>query len=156
MRNARPHKNLAVRCGGALTWWEKVNEPDDARSRDAVREQLEALVRHLEEPVRVRHDAVAVDDEQGQAPSVPITRHARMRPSVYLTRAYKHCARGANGAPADDVLRVIGGAEDALEEVVGLDFQERVVRVDAVGTESLQHELALAPELVPVRREPDL
>ena len=61
-----------------------------------------------------------------------------------------------NGAPADDVLRVIGGAEDALEEVVSLDFQERVLRVDAVGAESLQHELALPPEPIAVGRQADL
>ena len=39
---------------------------------------------------------------------------------------------------------------------MGLDFQERVVCVDAVGTESLQHELALPPEPIAVGRQADL
>ena len=59
-------------------------------------------------------------------------------------------------APADVADGLVGGVEDVLEEAVGLDFQKRVVGCDAVRTESLKHELALAPELVPVRREPDL
>ena len=36
-----------------------------------VREELEALVRHFEQPVRVGHDAVAVDDEEGETAGVP-------------------------------------------------------------------------------------
>ena len=56
--------------GRGRTRWEEIDDPDLAGSGDMVREELEALVRHLEQPVRVGHDAVAVDDEEGEAASI--------------------------------------------------------------------------------------
>ena len=44
---------------------------------------------------------------------------------------------GARRVPPDDVRRVVGRVEHALEEVVSLDFQKRVVGVYPVSTESL-------------------
>ena len=56
-------------------------------------------------------------------------------------------------ASGDGVVRRV---EDALEEVVRLDLEEGVVRVDAVRAEGLEHELALPAEAVAVGREADL
>ena len=52
--------------------------------------------------------------------------------------------------PADDALRLVGRLKHALKEVVGLDFQKRVVGVDAVSPKCLEHELALPPESISI------
>ena len=107
---------------------DQVDKPNLACSGNVVREELEALVCHLEELVGVGEDAVAVDDEEGEAACVP----------------------------ADDALGVIWVVEDALEEVVGLNFEERVVFLDPVLAERLEHEFALAAETIAIGRKANL
>ena len=61
-RNIRRTKRT---CG------DEIDHPDDAGGGDAVGEDLEALVGHLEQPILVGEDAVAVDDEEGETAGVP-------------------------------------------------------------------------------------
>ena len=62
---SRDTRRMKRTCG------DEIDHPDNTCSGDAVGKDLEALVGHLEQPILVGEDAVAVDDEEGETARVP-------------------------------------------------------------------------------------
>lgn len=104
---------------------EDVHRPDPAAARDAVRQQVHALLREEEKPVVVRHGLVPVHDGEREAPGVA--------PRVA------------------DILRRVHN--EAAQEAVRLGGNEGVVFWDILHAEGLVHKLALALGLIIVTRE---